>query len=42
MISEEQAPELLKRSGALLLRYFTRTVKYPTSFWYSSCSEYNN
>lgn len=41
VISEKQAQELLKRSGALLLRYFTRTVKYPTSFWYSSCSEYN-
>ena len=40
-LSEGQAEELLKQSGALLLRYFTRTVKYPTSFWYSSCKEYN-
>lgn len=41
VISEKQAQALLRSSGALLLRYFTRTVKYPTSFWYSSCSEYN-
>src|ERR1700692_3168809 len=37
VISEKQGQELLKRSGALLLRYFTCTVKYPTTFWYSAC-----
>ena len=41
VLSETQAQQLLKQSGALLLRYFTRTVKHPTSFWYSSCSEYD-
>jgi hypothetical protein len=41
VISEEQGQELLKRSGALLLRYFTCTLKYPTTFWYSACSDYN-
>jgi hypothetical protein len=41
IISEEQGQQLLERSGALLLRYFTHTVKYPTSFWYSACKEYD-
>jgi hypothetical protein len=40
-ISNEQGQELLEKSGALLLRYFSRTLKYPTSFWYSACSDYN-
>jgi hypothetical protein len=40
-LSDAEAQELLKRSGALLIRYFTRTVEHPTSFWYSSCSQYN-
>jgi hypothetical protein len=40
-LSDRQAKALLKRSGAMLIRYFSRTVEYPTSFWYSSCSEYN-
>jgi hypothetical protein len=37
----KQAHELLDRSRALFLRYFTRTVKYPTAFWYTTCREYN-
>jgi hypothetical protein len=39
-LSFEQAQELLNRSGALFLRYFTRTVKHPTAFWYTACREY--
>jgi hypothetical protein len=39
-ISTWQAKELLERSGALLLRYFTRTFKEPTDFWYGACDEY--
>jgi hypothetical protein len=41
MIEPQQAQELLRRSGALFLRYFTRTIKHPTSFWYTACQEYN-
>jgi hypothetical protein len=37
----KQARALLAQSGAPLLRYFTRTVRYPTAFWYTACSEYN-
>lgn len=37
----KQARELLSRSGALFLRYFTRTVRHPTDFWYTACHEYN-
>lgn len=37
----KQAHELLAQSGAVLLRYFTRTVRYPTAFWYTACREYN-
>jgi hypothetical protein len=37
----EQEHELLRRSGALFLRYFTRTVSYPTAFWYTACSQYD-
>jgi hypothetical protein len=40
-IRQEQAQELLDRSGALFLRYFSRTVKYPTAFWYTVCREYD-
>jgi len=40
-LSDVQAQDLLKRSGALLIRYFSKTVEYPTAFWYSSCSEYD-
>ena len=40
-LTGRQAQELLDRSGALFLRYFTKTLKYPTDFWYSVCSEYS-
>jgi hypothetical protein len=35
-----QAQELLAKSGALFLRYFTRFHQKPTEFWYVGCSEY--
>lgn len=40
-LDAKQAQELLRRSGALFLRYFTRTVKHPTAFWYTACGEYD-
>lgn len=33
--------KLLQMSGALFLRYFTRTQERPTEFWYTSCNEYS-
>ena len=40
-LNPQQCNELLHRSGALFLRYFTRTVDHPTSFWYTSCKQYS-
>src|SRR5579871_240338 len=40
-LSTQQCLELLNRSGALFLRYFTRTVNHPTAFWYTACREYD-
>ncbi len=40
-LDAKQARELLRRSGALFLRHFTRTVNHSTPFWYTACSEYN-
>lgn len=40
-LSDAQARDLLKRSGALFLRYFSKTLPYPTSFWYSCCNHYD-
>ena len=40
-LSAAQERELLKKSGALFLRYFTRTFETPTPFWYTACSEYD-
>ena len=36
-----EAREVLRRSETLFLRYFTRTFKEPTDFWYVACDEYN-
>jgi hypothetical protein len=41
-LSREQAQGLLEKSGALFLRYFTRTSEIPTAFWYTACNEYDN
>jgi hypothetical protein len=35
-ISNQQAKELLHKSGALFLRYFTRTLETQTPFWYTA------
>jgi hypothetical protein len=40
-LSAAQERELLHKSGALFLRYFTRTFETPTPFWYTACNEYN-
>ena len=40
-LSAEQEEELLHKSGALFLRYFTRTLETPTPFWYTACYEYD-
>lgn len=40
-LNEQQARRLLRKSGALFLRYFTRTCERPTAFWYMACNEYN-
>lgn len=40
-LDQSQAEELLRKSGALFLRYFTRTVEHPTDFWFTACSEYD-
>ena len=40
-LTDRQAQDLLDRSGALFLRYFTRTIDHPTNFWYTACREYN-
>jgi len=39
-LSADEAARLLKDSGALLVRYFTRTFDAPTEFWYTSCEQY--
>lgn len=39
-LPEPEAQELLKKSGTLFLRYFTRTFDEPTAFWYTACREY--
>jgi hypothetical protein len=39
-LNSEQERELLHRSGAPFMRYFTRTVNYPTAFWYTACNKY--
>jgi hypothetical protein len=39
-LNAEQASGLLGKSGALFLRYFTRTSERPTTFWYTACDEY--
>jgi hypothetical protein len=39
-LSAPQERELLHKSGALFLRYFTRTFETPTPFWYTMCDEY--
>ena len=36
----DQAEHLLKRSGALFLRYFSQTFERPTDFWYVACNQY--
>jgi hypothetical protein len=38
---EEEARELLKRSGASLIRYFTRLSETPTEFWWVGCESYD-
>ena len=40
-LSSAQERELLHKSGALFLRYFTRTFETPTPFWYTACNEYD-
>jgi hypothetical protein len=40
-LNAEQANELLGKSGALFLRYFTRTSETPTAFWYTACDGYS-
>jgi hypothetical protein len=40
-LSLQEARELLHRSNTLFLRYFTRTMNYPTAFWYTACREYD-
>lgn len=39
-IAAQGANDLLRQSGALLLRYFTHTYQQPTQFWYIACNEY--
>ena len=40
-LAEDQAHALLDKSGALMLRYFTRTYDTPTAFWYTECRDYS-
>lgn len=40
-LSPEEEEDLLRRSGATLLRYFTIINREPTAFWYSACDEYH-
>ena len=40
-LTPQQEKELLRKSGSLFLRYFTRTFDEPTSFWYTACCEYD-
>ena len=40
-LTPREEKDLLRRSGSLFLRYFTKTSDQPTGFWYSVCSEYN-
>jgi hypothetical protein len=35
-----QARKLLKQSGKLFLRHFTRRFSEPTDFWYTACNQY--
>lgn len=36
-----EARELLRMSGAYLIRFFTRTYETPTEFWHVLCDDYN-
>jgi hypothetical protein len=40
-LTRAQANQLLERSGALFLRYFSTISEKPTDFWYTACTEYN-
>lgn len=40
-LTERDARDLLRESGALMLRYFTRISERPTSFWFTACSDYD-
>jgi hypothetical protein len=40
-ISARDAKEMLRKSGTLFLRHFTRTYQNPTDFWYVACDEYD-
>jgi hypothetical protein len=40
-LSERDASDLLRQSGALFVRYFSRTFEQPTQFWYTMCNGYN-
>jgi len=40
-LTRAQANELLERSGALFLRYFSKISEKPTDFWYTACTEYS-
>jgi hypothetical protein len=39
-LEQSDAIELLRSSGAYLLRYFTRTFDSPTDFWWVACDTY--
>jgi hypothetical protein len=40
-LTKAEAAKLLKASGALLLRYFSKTFDQPTDFWYVACDRYD-
>lgn len=40
-LPKSEAKDLLRKSGGLFVRYFTRSFPQPTEFWYSACGEYD-
>ena len=40
-LDPKEADELLRKSGAAFIRYFSKTFDEPTEFWYTACKDYS-
>jgi hypothetical protein len=41
LMTSLQAEELLGKSGASFVRYFSKTLDHPSEFWYAACRKYS-